>query len=140
MKSTTRRTLTGPFLARDLGGGLWQVTARAAADPGTAAAAELYLRIPAATNAALLAQPHIRRIEVAWHADGVVVNVAGTGGAGVLEASSAIIHEPQNRLYDALPLAGFDARARRFWRRVFLLVRLPGGRYLLRLIARRKRP
>jgi hypothetical protein len=42
-------------------------------------------------------------------------------------------------LYEALPLAGFDATARRFWRRVFLLVRLPGGRYLLRLIAQRKR-
>jgi hypothetical protein len=138
MKSTPRRTLTGPFLARDLGGGLWQVTARAPAGPASPDA-ELYLRIPAGTDPALLRQPDIRRIEVAWHADGVAVNVAGTGGAGVLEASSAILHEPRHRLYEALPLAGFDARARRFWRRVFLLVRLPGGRYLLRLIAQRKR-
>ena len=136
MKSTIRRTLTGPLSTRDLGGGLWQVTA---GTPAAAAALELYLRIPAAADAMLLTQPGIRRLDVAWGADGVVVHVAGASRTGVLEASSAIIHEPQNRLYDALPLAGFDAQARRFWRRVFLLVRIPGGRHLLRLIARRKR-
>jgi hypothetical protein len=136
MKPTIRRTLTGPFQTQDLGGGLWQVTAGTSAAP---AALEIYLRIPAAAGAMLLTQPGIRRLDVAWSADGVVVNVAGTSRTGVLEASSAIIHEPQNRLYDALPLAGFDAQARRFWRRVFLLVRIPGGRHLLRLIARRKR-
>jgi len=37
-------------------------------------------------------------------------------------------------LYAALPLAQFDRRARRFWRRVFLLVRIPGGRSLLGML------
>jgi len=34
------------------------------------------------------------------------------------------------------PLASIDADARRFWHRVFRLVRIPGGRYLLKLLTR----
>ena len=37
------------------------------------------------------------------------------------------------------PLAGLDEKARRFWRRVFRLVRIPGGRHLLGVLARRSR-
>jgi len=132
MKSATQRTLSGPFLTRDLGGGLWQLTA------GASGALQIYLRIPAAAGAGILTQGDVRRLEVEWRADGVIVRVDGTGGAGMLEASSAIIHEADERLYDTLPLAAFDARARRFWSRVFLLVRLPGGRHLLRWMARRR--
>jgi len=57
----------------------------------------------------------------------------------VLKTRNAIIHEPLTRLYEGLPLASFDPAARRFWRRVFRLVRIPGGRHLLRFIARRSR-
>jgi hypothetical protein len=65
-----------------------------------------------------------------------------TTRAGTIEARSAIVHEALPDLYAALPLAQFDARARRFWRRVFLLVRIPGGRRLLGTLARasRKKP
>jgi hypothetical protein len=38
-----------------------------------------------------------------------------------------------------LPLVSFDDKARRFWRRVFRLVRIPGGRHLLGVLARRNR-
>jgi hypothetical protein len=38
-----------------------------------------------------------------------------------------------------LPLASIDADARRFWRRVFRLVRIPGGRYLLKVLTRARR-
>jgi hypothetical protein len=38
-----------------------------------------------------------------------------------------------------LPLVVLDAAARRFWGRVFLIARLPGGRRLLRWIAQRTR-
>ena len=37
---------------------------------------------------------------------------------------------------DILPLAQFDQKAKRFWGRVFRLMRIPGGRYLLRFLAR----
>jgi hypothetical protein len=39
-------------------------------------------------------------------------------------------------LYESLPLVSIDANARRFWRRVFRLVRIPGGRFLLKLLTR----
>jgi hypothetical protein len=54
-------------------------------------------------------------------------------------AASAIVHEPLERLYESLPLASIDADARRFWRRVFRLVRIPGGRYLLKVLTRARR-
>jgi hypothetical protein len=56
--------------------------------------------------------------------------------AASVEVTAAIVHEPLGNLYESLPLASIDANARRFWRRVFRLVRIPGGRYLLRLLTR----
>ena len=56
-----------------------------------------------------------------------------------LHAQSVIVHEPLMRLYETLPLVSLDEKAKRFWRRVFFLVRVPGGRYLLRILARRSR-
>jgi len=127
-----QRTLSGPIQAEHLGGGLWQLTA------GAAAAVRVYLRVPAGGRAAALEERPIRRIVLQWRDDGVTLRVTGDAGEAVLEASTAVIHEAQPGLYDALPLASFDARARHFWRRVFWLIRIPGGRYLLRLIARRR--
>ena len=54
-----------------------------------------------------------------------------------VEAASAIVHEPLEHLYERLPLVSIDADARRFWRRVFRLVRIPGGRYLLKVLRAR---
>jgi hypothetical protein len=129
-----QRTLSGPIQAQHLGGGLWQLTAGAAA----AGAVRVYLRIPSVSRSAALEQRPIQQVDLQWRDGGVRVSVTTDAGVGVLEASTAVIHEAQNRLYEALPLANFDVRARRFWRRVFLLIRVPGGRYLLRLIARRR--
>ena len=72
-------------------------------------------------------------------ADGVRLTLSAGGRARLLTADSAVIHEPAKGLYEALPLAGFDAGARRFWKRIFRLMRLPGGRFLLGLFARRAR-
>ena len=99
----------------------------------------LYLRVPAAVNCASLQDAGIARLDLQWHGGGVTVRVMGKDGVREFEAATAIIHESKSRLYDALPLAAFDRKARRFWQRVFLLIRIPGGRYLLRLIARRRR-
>jgi hypothetical protein len=52
---------------------------------------------------------------------------------------SVIVHEPLAQLYESLPLSDFDDNARRFWRRVFRVARVPGGRYLLRFLAQRTR-
>jgi len=81
----------------------------------------------------------VRDLDIEWHADEAVLRFTSAGQARTLELQSAIVHEPVPRLYDALPLADFDAKARRFWSRVFRLVRIPGGRFLLGALARRSR-
>jgi hypothetical protein len=127
-----RRTLAGPFCASDLGSGRWHLTTRGAT-------AELFLHGAASGAGDALTDPSVTTLEFEWHTSGVRVTVARRLGATRFETVGVIIHEPKPRLYQALPLAGFDQRARRFWRRVFLLMRLPGGRLLLNIIARRRK-
>jgi hypothetical protein len=81
----------------------------------------------------------LRDVCVEWLAQRVVLSITCEGRVQKVEARSAIVHEPAPDLYAALPLAQFDERARRFWRRVFLLVRVPGGRRLLGLLAHASR-
>jgi hypothetical protein len=73
---------------------------------------------------------------VEWQGQRALLRCAGQPA---IEARSVIVHEPQPNLYSALPLAKFDDRARRFWRRVFLLVRIPGGQRLLGMLAHASR-
>jgi hypothetical protein len=81
----------------------------------------------------------LHELDIEWHAHRVLITAASAGAATMLEASSVLVHESLPNLYGALPLADFDARARRFWRRVFLLVRVPGGRRLLGILAHASR-
>lgn len=76
-------------------------------------------------------------VAVEWREDGATLTLELPGGPRVVHARSVIVHEPQERLFDGLKLPQFDAKSRRFWRRVFALVRIPGGRYLLGALARR---
>jgi hypothetical protein len=73
---------------------------------------------------------------IEWHDEKALLTFIAGGKVASVAAASAIVHEPLSSLYEGLPLAGLDARARRFWRRVFALVRLPGGRFLLKLLTR----
>jgi hypothetical protein len=81
----------------------------------------------------------LRDVCVEWLAQRAVLSMTSDGRVQKVEARGAIVHEPAPDLYAALPLAQFDERARRFWRRVFLLVRVPGGRRLLGLLAHASR-
>jgi hypothetical protein len=125
------RTLAGNFRGLDLGAGAWRLTT------GLPGGDEVYLggTDPAAT--AVLAAASPRAVTVKWVGDGALVTLIAPGGSRTVRARTAILHEPLARLYEGLPLVTLDDRARRFWRRVFWLVRIPGGRRLLRLIARR---
>jgi hypothetical protein len=76
-------------------------------------------------------------LDIEWRGQRVLVTT--TGPPVRVAARTAIVHEPIPGLHAALPLADFDARARRFWRRVFVLVRIPGGRHLLGMLARASR-
>src|ERR1700733_14147701 len=76
---------------------------------------------------------------IEWHADKVFLTFMAQEKVASVEAANAIVHEPLDQLYERLPLISIDADARRFWRRIFRLVRIPGGRFLLKLLARSRR-
>jgi hypothetical protein len=132
MKSNIRCNLSGAFLVHDLGRGAWRLTA---AGPSNV---EVLVQDAEPDAARALALPNCNGLSLEWQEAGVLLTLSSPAGTGFANARSAIIHEPRSRLYEALPLASFDEDARRFWRRIFRLVRIPGGRYLLRFLARRK--
>ena len=133
MKPKMRRKLPGTFLTRDLGEGAWRLSR------GEAAPIDVFLRGTESGAADALRSPFVRDVDIEWRAETVVLTMTSAEQVRTVKAQSAIVHEPLARLYEALPLVSLDAKARRFWRRVFRLVRLPGGRYLLGVLARRTR-
>ena len=78
-------------------------------------------------------------VRVAWSDAGAIVTLISAGASTQFRSRTAMVHEPRPQLYEGLPLVGLDDAARRFWRRVFLMARIPGGRRLLRWIAQRTR-
>ena len=128
-----RRSLAGPFSAAKLNSGLWQLTAE------VPDGARVYLRGAAPEAPKLLADMRITALEFEWRTEGVIVSTTVAGGVRHFKSESVFIHTPAARLYDSLPLASFDADAQRFWKRVFRLIRIPGGRFVLGAIARRRR-
>jgi hypothetical protein len=78
-------------------------------------------------------------VGIEWHDGRVLMTLLSNGSIASVTASGMFAHEPLPALFDALPLEHYDARARRFWGRIFRLVRLPGGRTLLKFLARRAR-
>jgi hypothetical protein len=128
-----RHAVAGNFAGRPLGSGAWHLTT------GVPGGAEIYV-VGAESNSPLtLRGARFTAVSCEWHGDGVLLALTSTAGVKYLRARNATIHEPLPGLYERLPLVGFDDAARRFWRRLFRLVRIPGGRYLLGFIARRAR-
>ena len=133
MSSRLRRNFSGAFLPQDLGAGTWQLS--------RAAPHEINVFLRGAEQGAqrffgigLLAD-----LGIEWHAEKVLLTFMSGEKVASVAATSAIVHEPLEHLYERLPLVSIDADARRFWRRVFRLVRFPGGRYLLKAFARTRR-
>jgi hypothetical protein len=129
MSPKMRRNYSGAFLAQDSGGGTWRLD-RAA--PQT----RIFLRDAEAGAAKAFGTAPIVDLGIEWQADGALLTFMSGNRVASVQATTAIVHEPLGQLYESLPLANIDANARRFWRRVFRLVRLPGGRYLLKLVTR----
>jgi hypothetical protein len=133
MSAKLRRNFSGAFLPQDLGNGAWQLSRLLPHE------IKVFLRGAERSAQRSFETSPLIDLGLEWHADKVLLTfVAGEKAAGVM-AASAIVHEPLERLYEHLPLAGIDADARRFWRRIFRLVRIPGGRYLLKALARSRR-
>jgi hypothetical protein len=133
LKSVTRQSLAGPFSATELNSGVWQLAAE------VPDGARVYLHGAGPEASKFLAGMRITALEFEWRTEDVMVRVTAADGIRHFKSASVFIHAPAARLYDSLPLASFDADAQRFWKRVFRLIRIPGGRLLLGAIARRRR-
>jgi hypothetical protein len=129
----------------DLGMGTWRVVAGGAAADAADAAAAADVGVPieilirgAGLDAADCFKSPIASLTVEWGPGWPRVSVTQAGNVRILKTRCVFVHEPRPRLYDSLPLAKFDVDARRFWDRIFRVMRLPGGRWLLKLLARRR--
>jgi hypothetical protein len=130
MKEKMRRNLPGTFLTRRLGDGAWRLS-RSEPEP-----IDVFLR-GAEPGAAEAFRPRaVGDVGIEWRTETVLLTMTSAEQLRTVRVQSVIVHEPLARLYEALPLVSLDAKARRFWRRVFRLVRIPGGRYLLGALAR----
>ncbi len=135
MSKNVERSIDATLTARELPGGAWQLSG------GAQEGIDIILRGTEPEARVVLTGLRASRAVVAWHRNGnrggATVTLTTAGGPRQLRVRTLILHEPRARLYDGLPLVRLDDAARRFWRRVFWLVRIPGGRRLLGLVARR---
>jgi len=134
MSAKKRRNFSGVFLPQDCGHGGWHL--------GSAAPHEIDVILQGADRGAARAfgTTPVADLCIEWEAERALLRFTSAGRTAAVSAAAAIVHEPLRLLYDDLPLVKFDAGARRFWRRVFRLVRIPGGRYLLRYFTRAAKP
>ncbi len=130
IKARAGRTLWGSFAIHGLGSNVWRLAT------GDCAAPEIYF-IGAESGAGCIEREmNISAVTLEWRDRDVHATLISIGGPKSLHARAALIHEPCAELYRSLPLAQFDGAARRFWRQIFWLIRIPGGRHLLRFMAR----
>jgi hypothetical protein len=133
MNPKMRCHLPGTFVTRDLTEGTWRLS-RSEPQP-----IDVILRGAESGAAEVFRAPKVSDIDIEWGAEAAVLTLTTAERRRSIKTQSVIVHEPLPRLYEVLPLVSFDDKARRFWRRVFRLVRIPGGRYLLGVLARRTR-
>jgi hypothetical protein len=127
MNAKMRCNFSGAFLAQDLGNGAWRLTRTLPRE------ISVYLRGAEPRAAQIFGSIPLVDLGIEWRAERALLSFMSGERVGTVEVASATVHEPLGQLYESLPLISVDAHARRFWRRVFRLVRIPGGRYLLRL-------
>jgi hypothetical protein len=130
MSVNMRRNYSGAFLVQSRGDDAWQLS-RAAPHEMT-----VFLRHVEPGAARAFGIGPILELGIEWQAEKVLLTFLVDGRVASVEAANVIVHEPLADLYESLPLASIDADARRFWHRVFRLVRIPGGRFLLKLLTR----
>jgi hypothetical protein len=128
-----QRFLSGEFHVAMLGPETWLATNRRR--PGESVLLR-HVRASAPLGASTVADS----VTVTWQAGGpVAVDFSIEGRILNVTAGTVFVHEPAPRVYAGLPLPAFTPGMRRFWRRVFGLVRIPGGRLILGWLSRRSR-
>ena len=130
MSPKPRRNFSGAFLPQDRGNGAWQLSRPSPHE------INVFLRDAEHGAEQSFATGPLLDLGIEWHDEKVLLTFISQERVASVAAASAIVHEPLEHLYERLPAVSIDADARRFWRRIFRLVRIPGGRYLLKLLAR----
>ena len=133
MPARSRRNFSGAFLPQNRGNGAWQLSSPAPHE------IDVFLRDAERGAERTFGTGPLIDLGIEWHAGKVLLTFMAQEKVASVEATTAIVHEPLDQLYECLPLISIDADARRFWRRIFRLVRIPGGRFLLKLLARSRR-
>jgi hypothetical protein len=133
MSPKLRRNFSGAVRPQDRGNGAWQLSRPAPHE------INVFLRDAERGAQRSFGTGALVDLGIEWQAGKVLLTFMSGERVASVEAASAIVHEPLDHLYQHLPLVSIDADARRFWRRVFRLVRLPGGRFLLKVLARSRR-
>jgi hypothetical protein len=129
-------TWSGAFSAQQRGERNWVISA---ADPAAGEPARVDVHLIGVALEPRLVPATFERIEIAWTAGAADVALRRGAATVSLRARAAFVHQERPRLYADLPLEVFGPRSRTFWRRVFFVVKVPGGRILLNYIARRAR-
>jgi hypothetical protein len=129
MSVKMRRNFSGEFLPHDLGRGAWRLSAEPSG-------VDILLHGAGAGAAQAFGAKPIGDLSIEWQDEGALLRFSSAGRIETLHAAGAIVHEPLSGLYAGLPLSSFDEPSRRFWKRVFLAVRLPGGKQLLKFLTR----
>ena len=133
MKPKMRCNLSAAFAAHTTSEGRWRLASREPRE------IEVYLQGVRGADCEFLTGAALSHLDIEWQDRAVVLHMDADAGPRSLQMQTAIVHQPLPRLYSVLPLPPFDCKGRRFWRRVFILVRIPGGRHLLGTLARRSR-
>ena len=133
MAQKLRRNFPGAFSAHDLGNGTWQLVR------AVPRALSVFLRQTQPGAERVFGALPIVELGIEWQENTVLLTFKSGDKVASVESASAIVHEPLEHLHESLPLVGIDANSRRFWRKVFRLVRIPGGRFLIRLLTVRGR-
>jgi len=130
MNPKLRRNFSGAFQAHDLGSGAWRLSQAAPHE------IDVYLHGSERRAAQAFGAAPIGDLGIEWRTETALLSFVSGDRIETVEAASAIVHEPLRHVYESLPLQSFDADARKFWQRVFRVVRIPGGRYLLKFLSR----
>jgi len=127
-----QRSFSGEFVIAEPQPGTWQIDNRIAPYD------KILVRGVQTPRSAVPVLP--TAVSLVWTTgERVALTLTDAVGSVTVACDTALSHETAPALYRILPLAQFTADRQRFWRRVFWLVRIPGGRLLLRLIAKRER-
>jgi hypothetical protein len=103
MSPKSRRNFSGAFLPQDRGKGAWQLSRPAPQE------INVFLRGAERSAERSFATGPLVDLGIEWHEEKVLLTFMSQETVASVEAASAIVHEPLERLYERLPMVSIDA-------------------------------